>query len=596
MKTGKIIISAFILNFLLISGVFASVIEVPGDEPDIQSGINAASSGDTVLIADGIYTGSGNRDLDFQGKDITVMSENGPDACIIDCEYSGRGFYFHSFENEDSILQGITIRHGSADQGGGIYCSDAAPVIINCVFTENSAFTQSWGGGGGLFCWQESSIQVIDCTITSNSAEMEGGGIYFHSDWGHPPSLINCDISSNVSGWSGGGMSDSGHSNVENCDFSDNHTVLFGGGIDIDSCNTTVVDCRFYGNTASEGGGIYVINAGPDIMDCDIFNNYADSGGGVYSDVAADEYENCTIWNNNATDGGGFFAQNGDWLKMRNCLILNNTAENNGGGLNFYHGGGSFTNITVTGNTAETGGSVYCNAGSPAIENSILWGNTPDEIHVYSGSPVINNCDVQGGYPGMGNLNVDPLFTTGPGGDFYLSCTAAGQPADSLCIDAGDDQASNVCLSVTGICMDELTTRTDAAIDSDLVDLGMHYALDAPTPTPSPIPTSSPTPTTTSTPTASATLTPSITPTTSPTITPTASPIFSLTPTSTHTPTIIPTATPTWTQSPTSPPSFTPTITQTSTSAPVPSVGHSGIFTLLLVFSFLILQRFTQQP
>ena len=55
-------------------------LEVPSEDyPTIQSAINAASNGDTVLVHTGTYTGIGNRDLDFHGKAITVRSENPDD-------------------------------------------------------------------------------------------------------------------------------------------------------------------------------------------------------------------------------------------------------------------------------------------------------------------------------------------------------------------------------------------------------------------------------------------------------------------------------------------------------------------------------------
>ncbi|UCD76269.1 MAG: hypothetical protein JSV91_04960, partial [Phycisphaerales bacterium] len=74
------------------------------------------------------------------------------------------------------------------------------------------------------------------------------------------------------------------------------------------------------------------------------------------------------------------------------------------------------------------------------------------------------------GWPGEGNIDADPLFVTGPLGEYYLSQTAAGQPAESPCLDAGSDTAENLGL-------DTLTTRTDQASDSGIVDMGYHYPI-----------------------------------------------------------------------------------------------------------------------
>ena len=65
--------------------------------------------GASAAVADGTYTGAGNKDLDYKGKAITVISENGPEITIIDCEGEGRGFWFHTNEGENSVLSGFTI-------------------------------------------------------------------------------------------------------------------------------------------------------------------------------------------------------------------------------------------------------------------------------------------------------------------------------------------------------------------------------------------------------------------------------------------------------------------------------------------------------
>ena len=76
-----------ILTFLCLSCVcFADIYRVPEDYSLIQEAVSAAQTHDTILIADGTYTGLGNRDIDLQGKGLFIFSENGMDTCVIDCE------------------------------------------------------------------------------------------------------------------------------------------------------------------------------------------------------------------------------------------------------------------------------------------------------------------------------------------------------------------------------------------------------------------------------------------------------------------------------------------------------------------------------
>ena len=127
---------------------------VPGDYPTIQSAIDASLHSDTIVIADGIYSGPGNRDIDFKGKAITLKSENGPENCTIDCQGGEvdphRGFHFHSDEGSNSILEGFSIANGyivgdGGNGGGGIYCPNSSPTIRNCVVRNCSA-----GSGGAI--------------------------------------------------------------------------------------------------------------------------------------------------------------------------------------------------------------------------------------------------------------------------------------------------------------------------------------------------------------------------------------------------------------------------------------------------------------
>jgi parallel beta-helix repeat protein len=148
-------------------GAFGDTIHVPGDYPTIQAAIDAASGGDTVSVADGTYTGPGNKDLDFLLKAITVQSENGPNNCIIDIEGSGRGFNFWRGEGNDSVVSGFTITNSQTGQNA-IDIFGSSPTIENCVITGN--------GFSGIQCGNANPI-ITDCTITGNTAEY-GGGIH----------------------------------------------------------------------------------------------------------------------------------------------------------------------------------------------------------------------------------------------------------------------------------------------------------------------------------------------------------------------------------------------------------------------------------
>lgn len=164
----------FILALALLLGAgltSATVIHVPGDQPTIQAGINATNTGDTVLVADGTYMGDGNKNLDFGGREITVTSENGAENCIINCQSSGQGVYFHSGETSSSILRGFTITLGNSSYGGGINITNASPKIVRCIIASNNGYY-----GGGVYI-SNADPTIINCTIASNTAT-DGGAIY----------------------------------------------------------------------------------------------------------------------------------------------------------------------------------------------------------------------------------------------------------------------------------------------------------------------------------------------------------------------------------------------------------------------------------
>ena len=269
----------------------------------IQNGIDVAAAGATITVSDGTYTGAGNKNLDFNGKAITVKSQNGPVNCIINCGSSGRGFFFHTGETTDSVVEGFTIQNGNVDYGGGVYCSSSSPTITNCAIRNNWAhygggiycssssptitnctisnnhgttYYNLSGMGGGMWCQYNSDPTITNCAITNNSVDHLGGGVrcYMNCD----PNMTNCTIANNWSGYGEGGVSgDYGTLIINNSILWGNDAYRQGGQIHHASA-TVKYSCVQGGYTgtgniadnpafADSGGGDYHLKAGSPCID-----------------------------------------------------------------------------------------------------------------------------------------------------------------------------------------------------------------------------------------------------------------------------------------------------------------------------------------
>ena len=100
-----------------IETVHAATLRVPTLEyPHIAGAIEAAASGDTVVVAAGTYSGPNNRNLGFESKELVVRSEAGPEVTIIDVQGSaanpGRGFLIDGGQTEATVVEGFSIING----------------------------------------------------------------------------------------------------------------------------------------------------------------------------------------------------------------------------------------------------------------------------------------------------------------------------------------------------------------------------------------------------------------------------------------------------------------------------------------------------
>lgn len=336
-----------------------------GDYPTIQAAISAAVGGDIIRVEDGTYTGTGNRDIDFLGKAVTVRGNvTDPNLVVIDCQGTEtqphRGFKFVNGEGNNSILESLTITHG--------YGPDE-------LLPDPSSYRSA---GGGIYC-NNSSPTISHVAIVNNTAE-RGGGICSYN-YSHPI-ITNCIINYNSSG-------------------------LGGGVCNYRYCDPVITGCEIKYNSAdSDGAGLYNhYRSDPEIAYCDISYNSANQATAIMNHYySSSVLTNCIISHNTADFGHVGILNDYSSATVKNCTIVDNSAP---------YGPGCVLSFTST--------------SSAVIENTIMWNNTQSEVTGYN--LTVRYCNIRGGYEGPGNIDADPLFLDDSYHLGYASpCIDAGDP------------------------------------------------------------------------------------------------------------------------------------------------------------------------
>lgn len=417
----------------------ADVLTVPGDFSTIQSAIDAASSGDYVMVSPGLF----NELIDFSGKAITVEG-SGSGATIIDgAGLSGPVVRFASEEGSGSVLSHVRVSHGSGEItsdpvfgdvkcGGGIFVRSASPHIHDCVIEANA----TWGGAG--MCNVSASPTVSDCSFRSNVSEGHGGGIYNVN--GSMPLIERCSFESNTASW-GGGMTNTTGSDavIIDCNFVANITLNVGGGMFNRSYSSPIVtNCNFFGNTqinnpVGSGGGMCTYGAGtgggpcyPVVTGCVFEGNTVtgDGGGMANAYYSHTTIVNCVFRNNSCGRDGGGVAAIGESqpdapsnLDVSDCVFESNSAAGRGGGFFSRRSEPTVMNCTMIDNSAGAGGggAYFFESEDSTMGNTQLCGNTVSQVAgAYvdlGGNTVSDVCqDCIADITGDGTVGVDDML------------------------------------------------------------------------------------------------------------------------------------------------------------------------------------------
>ncbi len=323
-RFGSIAGAVMLLSTLL----YPNIRHVPGSYATVQGAIDAAGTGDTVLVDPGTYF----ENIRFHGQRVLVAS------------------HYLFTRNQADVVQ--TIINGSQPVN-----PDTASCVLFISGEDSNSVLEGFtltGGTGTL--WRD---------IHNHNLYREGGGILL--EFTSP--IIRYNIIRNN-----------------------------------DASNRT-------GGASAGGGGIRIGDANPQVIGNIIAFNNGRYGGGIVLNYTAATIRNNVIYRN---IGGGDFGGTGIW------------AFSSGTGPKIIE------NNTIVENSCDgDGGGIQLGATSATIRNNIIWGNTASsnpQLSLSGGSFGVTFNDIQGGYPGTGNIDLNPVFmdTT-----HYLQLA-------SPCVDAGD--------------------------------------------------------------------------------------------------------------------------------------------------------------
>lgn len=282
------------LSLLLSSPLCAHrVHQVPGDFASLQTAIDAAAAGDSILVAAGTYREC----IAFRGRPLLLLSRSGAAQTVIDGSGCGTVVSFDQGEDVDSVLDGFTITGGShPTDAGGVHIVRSSPTLRNNVIRGNIGGRR--GHGVSLLA---SPAAVIEHNLISDNTSFAlgngaggGGGIGVEGP-GAVEILGNRIEGNRVSRFSSGGgihLLNAGATRIIGNRIEGNRARLSGGGIAIyGSSSARIENNLIVGNALSEpgqGGGVqWLLMSGataPELIGNTLVDNVARFGSGIHAD------------------------------------------------------------------------------------------------------------------------------------------------------------------------------------------------------------------------------------------------------------------------------------------------------------------------
>ncbi len=441
-----LVLSLFLAAEVVCAGVLYVDPNGTADYLTIAAAVEAAQTGDTIVLLPGIYGGAGNTNIRVEAKTLTIRGSDPNDPAIvadtlIDCSASGAE-YNRAFAVDGTMspagltLAGLSLARSTGTyEGGAVLCLAADLTLINCAVFGNEVA----GSGAGLSV-RDGRATLTGCSFRDNTSASSSGGAIFCRN-----SVLD----------------------VLNGVFERNS----GSALQALDSTVTLTRCSFTDNTGAKGGAVYshvardlipqthlIVNAGAFVR-----NNADGSGGALYLENVPAIIAGSTFRANTAQGDGGALCNSWTSPAVSECLFVGNTAAGGGGAVfNWNQSSPQIAGCTFVTNQAGSGGAAAIQMGGEAFfSRCILWDNTlrkdasgrGNNLHVarYGNGTVttarmtVQYCDIKGGQSaasivvdagcalnwGAGNKEVDPLFIGALQNDYHLS-------PESPCIDTGD--------------------------------------------------------------------------------------------------------------------------------------------------------------